>query len=80
MPTLTIKGMPTALYRRLKAAAAAHQRSLNGEIIVCLDRATGVAAVDPAEFLGSIRALRKRLDVRPMTRADTQRAKIAGRE
>ena len=61
--------MPPALYRRLKAAAAAHQRSLNGEIIVCLERATGVTAVEPAEFIASARELRRRVTVRPLTRA-----------
>lgn len=37
MPVLTIKGMPDALYRRLKARAAANRRSLNSEIIFCLE-------------------------------------------
>jgi antitoxin FitA len=35
MPTLTIKGLPHPLYRRLKRQAEAHRRSLNGEIIMC---------------------------------------------
>jgi hypothetical protein len=80
MPTLTIKGMPLALYRRLKAAAAAHRRSLNGEIIVCLERATGVTAVAPADFLASVREARGQMAVRPLTRAEVQAAKVAGRE
>jgi len=79
MPTLTIKGMPLALYRRLKAAAAAHQRSLNGEIIVCLQRATGATEVKPAEFIAGVRELRERLVARPMKRAEVQAAKEAGR-
>lgn len=40
MPVLTIKGMPDTLYRRLKARAAANRRSLNSEIIVCLEQAS----------------------------------------
>ena len=79
MPTLTIKGMPLSLYRRLKTAAAAHQRSLNGEIIVCLERATGVTVVEPEEFIAGARTLRT-LVLRPMTRAEVQAAKTAGRE
>jgi plasmid stability protein len=39
MPTLTIKGLPDPLYPRLKQQAEAHRRSLNREIIVCLERA-----------------------------------------
>lgn len=80
MPTLTIKGMPLALYRHLKVAAAAHQRSLNGEIIVCLQRALGVTAVEPREFLASVREARRQLAMRPLTRAEVQAAKVAGRE
>lgn len=34
----TIKGMPDGLYRRLKTRAAAHRRSLNSEIVGCLEQ------------------------------------------
>ncbi len=38
MPTtLTLKNIPDEVYERLKVAAAAHHRSLNGEAIVCLE-------------------------------------------
>ncbi len=47
MPTLTIKGLPDPLYRRLKEQAKAHRRSLNGEIIVCLERAVGSGRPEP---------------------------------
>ena len=51
MPTLTIKGLPPALYRRLKAQAAAHRRSLNGEIIICLERSLAGGPIDPTKWL-----------------------------
>ena len=35
--TLTLKNIPDDVYERLKAAAAVHRRSLNGEAIVCLE-------------------------------------------
>ena len=38
MPTtLTLKNIPDALYGRLKETADAHRRSLNSEVIVCLE-------------------------------------------
>ena len=43
MPTLTLKGLPDPIYERLKAQAAANRRSLNGEIIMCLERAVRAA-------------------------------------
>jgi plasmid stability protein len=47
LPTLTIKGMPDALYECLKARAAQHRRSLNHEILVVLEQ-TVVTAVAEA--------------------------------
>lgn len=39
MPTIiTLKNIPDDLYRRLKETADAHHRSVNSEVIVCLER------------------------------------------
>lgn len=38
MPALTIKGVADEVYRRLKTSAARHRRSLNSEVITCLER------------------------------------------
>ncbi len=51
MPVLTIKGMPDALYRRLKTRAAANRRSLNAEILVTLEQAPERAAPDSARLV-----------------------------
>ncbi len=79
MPTLTIKGLPDPLYRRLKHQAAAHRRSLNGEIIVCLERAVGATRPEPRTWLGQARALRDRLQVRPLSERELRKARGAGR-
>ena len=63
MPTLTIKGLPDPIYQRLKAQADAHRRSLNGEIIVCLERAVGATRLDPAAWLAEARAFRQGLNL-----------------
>ncbi len=42
--TLTLKNIPDAIYDRLKLAAQAHHRSVNSEVIVCLE-----AVVMPTE-------------------------------
>jgi plasmid stability protein len=78
VPTLTIKGLPDPLYRRLKRQAEAHRRSLNGEIITCLERASGAAALDPVAWLA--RAAQVRATVaRPLGRAALAAARRAGR-
>src|SRR6478672_8508980 len=51
MPVLTIKGMPDDLYRRLKKRAAANGRSLNREIIFCLEDITSRIPPDSAALL-----------------------------
>lgn len=82
MPTLTIKGMTDALHRRLKARATAHRRSLNSEIIVCLEHAVAAELVDAVEArarLSRADAVRKRLRVPPLTEATLRGAKAAGR-
>ncbi|HEX9167235.1 MAG TPA: hypothetical protein VF862_15075 [Gemmatimonadales bacterium] len=78
MPTLTIKGLPDPVYRRLKAQAAAHRRSLNGEIIVCLERAVG-ASLDVRTWLAEAEAFRDRVGVRPLSDRDLRAARRAGR-
>jgi len=80
MPTLTIKGLPDRLYRRLKEQAEAHRRSLNGEIIVCLERAVGAGRPDTTAWLAEARAFRQRLRIRPMTDRQLRVARRAGRE
>lgn len=79
MPTLTIKGMPDALYRRLKRRAAENRRSLNGEILHCLERATATEPVDPAAFLARVDAVRERLVMPALSEEALRRAKSVGR-
>lgn len=35
--TITLKNIPDAIYEQLKQAAEAHHRSLNSEVIACLE-------------------------------------------
>lgn len=55
MPALTIKGIPDEVYRKLKAAAERHRRSLNSEAIVCLERSLSTEREDPGELLADLR-------------------------
>lgn len=59
MATLTIKNIPDPLVRRLKTQAALHRRSLNHEVIVCLEMAAGAVPVDSEALLASARAVRR---------------------
>lgn len=79
MPALTIKSIPDSLYRRLKRRAAAHRRSLNSEILICLEQAIAAEPADARAVLAQADALRKRLRVPRLTDARLRAAKAVGR-
>lgn len=79
MPSLTVKNIPDAVYRRLRDDAARNQRSLNSEILVRLERSTAPSVVDPDEFIAAIAAFQQGLPGKPLSRAATDKAKKAGR-
>ncbi|HEV8304874.1 MAG TPA: Arc family DNA-binding protein [Gemmatimonadales bacterium] len=78
--TLTLKNIPDALYRRLKARAAEHRRSLNSEVLVCLERAVAAPPLAPEDRIARVQAVRERLaGLPPLTDDLLAAAKRAGR-
>lgn len=61
MPTLTLKNIPAALHRRLKVRADLHSRSLNSEVIACLQAAVEPERIDAAQIGARARLLRSRI-------------------
>ena len=63
MPTtITLKNIPDDIYRRLKDAAASQHRSINSEVIACLERALVPATIGIDERLARARQVRESLD------------------
>jgi antitoxin FitA len=59
MPTtLTLNDIPDDIYERLKQSAASHRRSLNSEILACLESVLMPERVSPTERLARARILR----------------------
>lgn len=80
MPALTIKGLPDEVYRRLKQNAVRHRRSLNSEVITCLERSLAFAERRPEETVAALRRLHRSLrGVPKLTDAFLRGAKGAGR-
>jgi plasmid stability protein len=79
MATITIKNIPEAVYRRLKLNASEHRRSLNKEVISCLEQSTGSVPVDPETFLARAREIRKLVKGPPLTERRLKQLKSAGR-
>jgi plasmid stability protein len=79
MPSITVNGIPSDLYERIKQSAAENRRSISQEIIVCLERALLARRVDPATFLARADALREQSNLPPLTDDVLRRAKSEGR-
>ena len=77
--TLTLKNVPDEVYRRLKAAAEAHRRSLNSEAIVCLESVLIPSRVAVADRLAAARAMRARLPKLVVRRRELDAFKREGR-
>ena len=62
MPTtLTLKNIPDEIYDRLKLAAQMHRRSMNSEVIVCLESVLLPVKISPSERLARAQELRNAL-------------------
>lgn len=61
MTTITVKNIPDELYALIKQRAKANRRSINNEIIVCLETAVRRERVNTEEFLKEVRVLRENL-------------------
>jgi len=79
MPTITLKGLPDALYERLKLQAAANRRSLNSEVLVCLEQAVASQGTDAVSMLARIGRMQETFDVQPFSEHELQAAKEHGR-
>ncbi len=79
MPALTIKNIPEDLYDRLKEAARVHRRSLNSEILYCVERMLEPYKIDVSEQLATARKLREKTAAYTLTDGFLDSAKNDGR-
>ena len=79
MANLTIKNVPKPVVRRLKARAALHRRSLNLEVIACLETLVQAVPMDPDALLARVRAIRRIPARTRLTDRALARLKAAGR-
>ena len=59
MATVTIKNIPDELYKRLKAVAEVNRRSINSEIIMCIENSIASQKINLDEMLDNVRQLRQ---------------------
>jgi antitoxin FitA len=79
MPSLTVKNIPADLYELLKKSATVNHRSINSEIITCIERGVRGRKFSADDLLVRARQLRRKTESYPITDATFRAAKLAGR-
>ena len=79
MATVTVKNIPDEIYERLKGVAEANRRSVNSEIIVCIENAVKSRRIDPEKVLDAARRLRQITAAHPIDDEAFNQAKTQGR-
>lgn len=79
MPTITLKNVPVDVHTALKQRAKRHKRSLNQEVIYCLDSVLGRSSRDSQSILAGIRDLRSRVSLKQVDLDWIESAKRQGR-
>ena len=79
MATITVKNIPEDLYERLKTTASVHHRSINSEVINCLELVLKPRKIEVEERLTRIRALRERASSPGLDEAEVAQAITEGR-
>jgi plasmid stability protein len=78
--SITVKGIPASVLKKLKSRAEAHRRSLNSELLVELERLASEEPEDPVKLLAEIDAARVGMRPLGLTDAEVRRAIRWGRE
>jgi plasmid stability protein len=79
MATITLKNIPDDLYDRLKVTAKAHHRSINSELIYCLETVLKPSTVSADQRLARIRSVRPKISQTAVELEDIRDAINKGR-
>jgi antitoxin FitA len=79
MTTYTVKNIPPDIYEKLKRSAELNRRSINSEIIFCIENTVQSQAVDSELVLRKARKLRSLTEDVPITDDELTWAKEVGR-
>lgn len=78
MLTFTLKNIPETLHRQLKKQAQLHHRSLNSEMLTCLEKTTGSVVVNADSLLKRANSIRQQVSGR-LTNRQLRSLKNQGR-
>ncbi len=77
MATVTVKNIPDDLYQKLKRKAEQQRRSINSEIIFCLEQTLNPQVVSAGKLLAKAKAVREKADIY-VTEKELQKLKRNG--
>lgn len=75
MRNITVKNIPDDVYDQLKQSAKINRRSINQEIIVCIESSVQGTVIEPQQFLENARRLRKKTAGHPISNVELNRIK-----
>lgn len=64
MPAITVKNIPDSLYENLKLAAQVNHRSINSEIIACLEKELMLEKMSVEKRIDNARQLRNKFKLK----------------
>ena len=79
MTSITVKNIPDDIYQRLKTAAKTHRRSINSELINCLETVLKPNRIRTEERLERLRAIRPAISSQAVSSEDISKAINDGR-
>jgi len=79
MPSITIRNIPEALYERLNALAKANDRSIDIELIACLEKGLVRTVSAGDQRIENARKIREEIGVRCFDAESIDNAKRTGR-
>lgn len=79
MATITIKNIPNELYLKLKNTASSNRRSINNEVIYCIENMIKSRIINPDDFINQIDNFYKNIDIPPLTEEKLKEYKESGR-
>ncbi|MCD4738404.1 MAG: Arc family DNA-binding protein [Anaerolineae bacterium] len=79
MTAFTVENIPPNIYEKLKRSAEINRRSINSEIIFCIEKVVRSQQISPELILARARKIREMTEHSPLTDEEFMRAKKAGR-
>jgi plasmid stability protein len=79
MATVTVKNIPDELYDRLKSVAEINRRSINSEIIMCIENTVISRQINLDDVLENARQLRRLTAEHPISDEEFSQIKAEGR-